>query len=53
MVSITTIAFAAAALVGQALAVPTGTTCTVGQFYCGYSLLNNGKPFCSSSRIPN
>ena len=42
MVQIATIAFAAVALVGQALAAPTGTTCIVGQFYCGYTLLNNG-----------
>ena len=52
MVSITTITFAVATLIGQTLAAPTGTTCTIGQFYCGYSLLNNGKPFCPSPSTP-
>jgi hypothetical protein len=41
MVKIASITFTTVALVGQALAI---TNCTVGQFYCGYTLLNDGKP---------
>lgn len=41
MVKIASITFATVAIVGQALAA---TNCTVGQFYCGYTLLSDGKP---------
>ncbi|KAK0751867.1 hypothetical protein B0T18DRAFT_426442 [Schizothecium vesticola] len=42
MVKIASITFATVALVGQALAI---TNCTVGQFYCGYTLLNDGATY--------
>ncbi|KAK1829971.1 hypothetical protein QBC39DRAFT_373315 [Podospora conica] len=42
MVKIASITFATVALVGQALAI---TNCTVGQFYCGYTLLNDGTTY--------
>lgn len=49
MVKIASITFATVALVGQALAA---TNCTVGQFYCGYTLLSDGKPLLPPSHSP-
>lgn len=50
MVKIASITFATVALVGQALAA---TNCTVGQFYCGYTLLSDGKSLPSVSPSHN